>query len=303
MKNIRILVPVDFSELSYAALETANQLAILFEGTVTPIHIWVEPPRAEEYSYSVNLSYDVDYVEVGKELTQKLNDVASDKIDQQLLKPVIVKKGMPASSILSNAIDFDIIVMASKGLSGFQRYLLGSVTEEVVKSSKIPVMIVKQKSLQKSLKKILVTTDFTDNSMAAFPTVMEFVKKTGAKLDLVHVASYDLYPMFGLNTESYTDEIVERIQKRLKTLISDHLSDIKEQVNPKVITTPKSAHESLAGFIEKNEYDLVVMSTMGTSGLRYLLLGSTTANVLRHSPSPILVVRPKAKEKSSEVHK
>ncbi|MEX0772887.1 MAG: universal stress protein [Balneolales bacterium] len=296
MKNIKILVPTDLSELSNKALVPAEELVIIFGGTVTPVHTMLDLPNAESYSFPLSPEFAVDYEKVGKELKEKLDKVASQSVDKQYLKSAVVKKGLSTSSILETSADYDLIVMSSHGRSGFRRYLLGSVAEEVIRLSEVPVLIIKEEARLTPLKKIMVSTDFSDNSLAALPWVKEIAIKTDAEVDLVHVAGFDPYLLFGMNTTAYKEELIQKSEEKIKEIISDRLFEIKDKVTPKIITTPKSTHESLSDLIEKSNYDLVVMSTVGRTGLEYMLLDSTTANVVRNVSGPILVVRPEKKK-------
>lgn len=296
MKNIRILVPTDFSELGNKALITANEMANLFGGTVTPFHTMLEVPEADGYSFPLSPEYTVDYEKVGEELEEKLNNIASRCVDKQNLEPALIKRGLSTSSIVETSADYDFIVMSSHGRSGLQRYLLGSVAEEVIRLTKTPALIVKGGIKLSPLKKILVSTDYSKNSMAAFPMVTEIVAKTDAEVDLVHVASFDPHLLFGINTSAYKEEVVRNSEETMNEIISDRFFDIKDKITPKIISTPKSTHEALSDLIEKSDYNLVVMSTVGRTGLDYLLLDSTTSNVIRQVSKPILVIHPEEKK-------
>lgn len=143
MEIRRVLVPVDFSEPSEAALRYALALAARFEAEVALVHVFQPPlhalpdplfvPRPQAF---VDLS----------NLTQKqLDDLAHRYSGLGVRLHPILAEGVPYVEIVRIARDgkYDLVVMATQGRTGIAHLLLGSVAERVVRTSPIPVLTVR----------------------------------------------------------------------------------------------------------------------------------------------------------------
>lgn len=145
MQIKKILVPVDGSEANKKAIELAAHMAKSFPAQVILLHvIELNMPSALQVEYSyVQYSYTDEDLKNLKNISQKILDNASE-----LLEGVEVTKlsfvGYPVDEILriSEEEDVDIIVMASRGMTGIKKYLMGSVTNNVVHHSKKPVLVI-----------------------------------------------------------------------------------------------------------------------------------------------------------------
>lgn len=293
MENIKILVPLDFSDLGSEALHSAEKLAQLFNGSITPFHSYLPLNEVDGGPYmfgmgSTSTNFE-DYDEIEDALYDRLGDLAKNEIDPSLVTKPLVSIGNPAQSIVEEGKDFDIIILSTHGRTGFSRFFLGSVSEKVLRMSNVPVMVVNQERELSDLNNILVTTDFSDHSKEAFPIAKEIARKANATLEVVNILSYD---------SQYEDEPDEsKIQvreQRLNVLAKELLHDLGDLVVTNVIVSANTPHEAILNYNLNNQHDLIVMSTVGRTGIDYLMMGSTTANVVRHVNSPVLSVNPKA---------
>jgi len=150
-KIVSILVPVDFSAHSEAALLFAAECAGRMEATLKVLHVVHDPGEAPGY-----------YLVKGrKKQLRRLEDVANEMLNDFVhkiqeknkdipalnnLKTILVT-GLPVNRILEIAekSNSKMIVMGSQGRTGLSHIMLGSKAEQVVRLSPIPVTIVKQK--------------------------------------------------------------------------------------------------------------------------------------------------------------
>ena len=155
-KNRPILVPVDFSSHSEAALVCAAELAEKLGNELIILHVVHDPGEAPGY-YSVKGR--------NKQL-RRMEDVASEMLDDYFHKmqkkhsglpalkdaTTMLVVGLPVNRILESAekVDARMIVMASQGRTGLAHVLLGSKAEQVVRLAPVPVMIVKNGKKHKS---------------------------------------------------------------------------------------------------------------------------------------------------------
>lgn len=290
MENIKILVPLDFSDLSAKALHSAEKMASLFDGTITPFHSYrpLNDVDSGPYMFGTSPTTIDDHDEVEKTLSQQLNDLAKEEIDASLVNDPRIAVGNPAQTIVEEAKEFDLIVMTTHGRTGFSRLFLGSVSEKVLRTSHVPVLIINQERELDNLDRIMLTTDFSEHSRAAFPLAKAIAQKAQAKLELVNILPYDPE-----HADEPEESKVELRKQRLNILAKEHLNEISELTETKVFVSSDTPHEAILNFNLNNPHDLVVMSTVGRTGIDYLMMGSTTANVARHVKSPVLSLNPK----------
>lgn len=139
MKAKKILVPVDFSAGSQAALDWATVLARDTGATLVIVHVEVVPLTAGggDYMYAVAEPPTA-------ELLAKLEQVAPRDPNVPVIRRLL--SGDPASALLreAEAQGVDLIVMGTHGRRGISRLLMGSVAEAVVRRATCPVLTVKQ---------------------------------------------------------------------------------------------------------------------------------------------------------------
>ena len=142
----RILCPTDFSEPSYEAVKAANELAVHFAAELTLIHV-VSPipalPTPEAASGFDVLSYEQEMEVYAK---TSLERVMKERISGEVKVSTMVKLGSAADQIVNTAATegFDLIVIATHGLTGWRRFVFGSVAEKVVRLAECPVLTIHQ---------------------------------------------------------------------------------------------------------------------------------------------------------------
>ena len=139
-KISKILVPLDGSENSVRGLETAITLARNCDATITGIHSIYAPPHSEfkgvgsvEEAYNVNMK---KFIDEAKTLAAKNGIVFTSKVVRGEIGYNIIKMAHGKSK-------FDMIVIGSRGRSSTKEMFFGSVSNYVIHTSKIPVVIVK----------------------------------------------------------------------------------------------------------------------------------------------------------------
>lgn len=297
MKNLDILVPIDFSDLSYHAFGAAETMASYFDGTITPFHAYIPLTDIDgSYYMGLGVAAQTTMTDLEPVLKDRLNQVANDHVEKKYLKEAELGIGNPAHAIIETAEDYDMIVMSTHGRTGFSRLLLGSVTEKILRLSHKPTLVVEEESNMTPLKKILVTSDLSKNSEAAFPYAEQIAKASGAELELIHIVKFDDF-----NNMADAQESANMSRQRLDNLKDQHFSEIKDQVKTEVIISSESAHEAIYNLDQSRKYNMIIMSTIGRTGLRYLTMGSTTANVVRLVNTAILSINPpQLKDKNME---
>ena len=141
-----ILVPMDFSAPSDAALECARAVAVQFAGSLHLLHVAEDPYRAF-YSAEVFVP-EIEGLrdEILTDTTRRLNERLrpSDVTALHATAEAII--GTPAMSIVEYAAGhgIDLIVMGTHGRGGMSHLLMGSVAERVVRTATCPVLTVRE---------------------------------------------------------------------------------------------------------------------------------------------------------------
>ncbi len=146
------------------------------------------------------------------------------------------------------------------------------------------------------MKKILVPVDFSKASLDALNVASQVAARAGADLYLLHVndmvpyvapLSEYAYTSSVVDMEGYNKEAEDRIQQ-LKTDLM-HKSGL-EGVNIETSVVEGLMLPAITEMIEDEQIDLVVMGTLGASGMKEVFLGSNTERVIRHATCPVLVI-------------
>lgn len=141
------------------------------------------------------------------------------------------------------------------------------------------------------LKKILVPIDFSGCSKKALQYAVPFAKHFEATLCLLYVVQINYaYGEFGaLDYSLLEKQMRESGAKQLAGLAESEIGAAAPVET--VIRTGTSAVREIVAAAKEGECDLIIISTHGHTGLKHVILGSTSENVVRHAPCPVLVVR------------
>ncbi len=199
--------------------------------------------------------------------------------------------GRPAEEVigLSEEIDADLVVTGSRGLSPLKRLILGSTSEVVVRYAPCSVLVVREGRPDSFPRKILLSTDGSEEARLAARAAAELAGKTGAELNTVHVTHAPV--MAGVYAEQLDREAAETARELLDeqaALIRDAGADVAE-----THTLVGSPAEKILGLAEGIDADLIVVGSRGLSEIKRLVLGSVSESVVRHAHCPVLVVRQK----------
>lgn len=269
-------------------MHTAQDIAKMLNGTVTPFHSYIPITDMDGFHYmSSGAGTQKNLTDIEDSLKQRVDDIAAEYIESRFLKPGIIGIGNPAHAITETSMEYDLVVMSTHGRTGFKRFLLGSVAEKVLRMSNVPILVVEDQTHFSPMQRILVTTDFSDNAKAAYPVARAFAEASGADVELFHAVMYDNFDSLA-KAESTFDMRKENLER----LGVEHFSNISGKVHATVVMTNRSAHEAVLQQTQKELYNMVVMSTIGRTGLDYLMLGSTTSNVARMVKAAVVSVNP-----------
>lgn len=307
----RILAPVDFSDASDLALRRAADLATRTGAELHVLHVvpGISPEVVfDDLSSDDRAFYRRFFDEADATLTARFAWVDGDRVQAKR----VISKGAPAQIILDYAEreQCDLLVMGTHGRRGLQRLFLGSVAEDVLRRTDIPVMIVPEHaSGRASIRLVLAPTDFSDPSRWALAVAADFAALYGARLELLHALEPERF------VEAITGaEIAAGLIPELRTEAERQLeafakaSTLSEALAESVgVDEPVEggrqgrsvvgyhvvegrAAKTIAETARAHGADVIVLAKRGLHGVERLLLGSVTERVCRLAPCPILVL-------------
>jgi nucleotide-binding universal stress UspA family protein len=148
MRDIKkILVPVDFSESSIAALDYALYLARKFQASVEVLHVYDPPYYVGDVLVQAPGRPGMPMNEYVREQAMTRLDEMVERVASSAGVPLERRliSGIPSQTILRRAQEdgVDAVVMGTHGRKGISHLLMGSVAEQVVRQSSVPVIIVR----------------------------------------------------------------------------------------------------------------------------------------------------------------
>ena len=139
-----ILVPTDGSEYTNSAIDKALELAKVVGGRITALYVL-------DQTMISNMPVDVAVRNIHDALEKEGDDavryVRERAESMGIPVKVLVKEGVPVNVIVDESSNYDVIVMGTLGRTGVSKFLMGSVAEKVVRTSRCPVMVVKAKEV------------------------------------------------------------------------------------------------------------------------------------------------------------
>lgn len=296
-----IVVPLDGSRLAEQALEPAHYLAHRLHAAIEVVHVFkpsVESPYASG-APPIDTRLDLDlreeavaYIDRVAEREGKAGDV---RVTAKLLEGPVVET---LAAHLA-ALDHPLVVMMTHGRSGLGRVLLGSVTDALVRSATVPVLVIRARKqadapVATRFGRVLVPiagadfgTDIGERTADVFGTRdIEYVL-LHAVVPAPLVPPPDpaiVPPVLDLDAE-------EEAARNLLDALADPLRARGAHVRTRVVIDVDAAHAILDAVNEAGA-DVISMATHGYRGVKRLVLGSVADKVLRHSPVPVLLVRP-----------
>lgn len=288
-----ILCPIDFSEFSIRAYHYALSLAEHYRAAVVAQHI-VELWR---YPYADYVASQGDYQEFCRALREggekKLQEFVKNHPHNEVQPELAVHEGIAADCILSfvKARKADLIVMGTHGRRGFDRLVLGSVTDRVMRRAPCPVLTICKTPPESTatseeghhahrLNRILYCTDFSENSQPALNYAISARQEYDAELTLLHVL------------EDIPTPAKKAVAIATATEQLDKMIPAEDRNGPKVKTAVRigKPYQQIIQFAQEEQIDMVAMGASGRGALDQVVFGSTTYRVIQLGPCPVLAV-------------
>jgi nucleotide-binding universal stress UspA family protein len=297
----RILCPIDFSDHSRRALDHAIAIARWYESTVTALHVFSPAPVAAfgpgpvVFEPIVLTAVDHDPLLADTRAFIEAESAPGVAIE------ALLREGNTAAEIVDQAtkMSADLLVIGTHGRSGFERLLLGSVAEKVLRKARCPVLTVPRRlpdavpSGPVLFKRILCAVDFSESSMHALKYALSLAQEADGCLTVVHVLAAEFAGPVGIGEEPVS----------LAALQRQHEADARKLLEQAV---PESAAayckadtmllhgkpwREILRIAADRQTELIVMGVQGRGAADLMFFGSTTQHVVREATCPVLTLR------------
>lgn len=278
----KLLIPVDFSETSEAAIAFGIELAekcnyhIMLHHSVDMMQsyesMYIDVPHAHAFTKQL-----LDDIEVKMEnLWRRCNK------ENLLITKHITSGGLiPDIQNLVSDHDVSLIVMGTKGATGLKEFFIGSNTEKVVRLVNCPVISIPRKVEIKAIRKILVPISLSEIRVGFLREISILQQLFSAAIEMVWVKTpHDI-------------ENLELISEEVNNLLNEY------EIASSSFTILKDVfpQDGILKYAHGSETDMIAMSTHARRGLAHWFSGSLTEDVINHSDIPLWSLKINDKDK------
>jgi nucleotide-binding universal stress UspA family protein len=281
-----VLLPVDGSEGSAEILHHVSELAHWCDASLQLLYV------ADTNRDSVTVVGN-DVVDALVQEGRSIVDEAAKTLDSLgVAYDTDVVQGNPAETIVDYAerYDHDLIAIPTHGREGVSRYLLGSVTEKVVRLSSVPVLTARMRPDEQftfPYENVLLPTDGSEDATRAARYGLSLAGSLDAT---VHVLSVVDDSSLGVDVRStLAGEETERAAREAVEAVEDEAAR-HDVTNLRTHVTHGTPVDEIIDYVESNDVHAVVMGTTGRRGTDRVLLGSVAEKVVRTAPVPVITV-------------
>lgn len=269
MNNNTILVPLDFSEVAQNALGHALKVADVYKNEITLLHIM------DEGNFIGNLFGGNNNAELVKEaIDMKLDKIIAESNKQypsiKINKLIESGKIYKVITSIANDGNYDSIIMGTNGASGLQQ-ITGSNASRVINYAKVPVVVVKEKSIGNGYEKIVLPIDLTRESRQKVRWAVHVAKKFHSTIHVI-----------------YENTTNEEFRNRIHAVINQ-TQDILDTNGAKYILRgleedkyPDSFAEDTLAYANEIDADLIMIMSQQEKGFNEFLLGSYAQQIVNN---------------------
>jgi nucleotide-binding universal stress UspA family protein len=275
----RILVPTDFSLPADNALKVASQIAKKYDSEIYILHLLELPLQLIDplnEGVGGDLPESMFFLKLAHKKFTELLDRMSYHLDGIKIHEV-VEFDSTSEGVLSTVkkYDCDLVVMGSDGSDGLQEILIGSNTEKIVRSSKIPVLVIKKEMPVFKIENFLFVSNLTIKNRKAFKSAFEFSKILDAKFHLAYINTPNKF----------------KTTKEIDSFLDEFIKGINYNTSQFHIYNDVTVERGIRNFSSKINADLIGIGTHGRKGISHFVSGSIAEDVVNHIQTPILTFK------------
>ena len=271
----RILVPTDFSKQAEYALRVAAQIAKINNSEIYLLHMLELPHQGSD---AISSGSAIPQIMFFKEMAiNKLETLMeSDFLEGTNVSEIIqFEKAFDGIMEISKKNSVDLIVMGSHGASGYEEMFIGSNAEKVVRSSEVPVLIIKNETEEFKANKLVFASDFSDEIKKPFAKLIEFATIFNSHLDLVIINTPNSFKSTAVAEKIMTDFLEG-------TNFTNYSTHIYNDVN---------IEKGILNYSSSVDADLIGMCTHGRTGFSHFFNGSISEDLVNHTVRPVITFK------------
>ncbi|MGD8971239.1 MAG: universal stress protein [Desulfobacterales bacterium] len=293
-----ILCAVDFSKFSRPVLDYATGLAQGFDTDVTVFHA-LNIPRMPLPDDAICTAGSEEAEQIENARLRIAHLVGNRPINWR----TVIRSGDPVEAIDVYARDQDIgiVVAASYGLSGWKRFLGGTIVEALARTLSRPLLIIRASKASKphaaysaddfSLRNILVACDLSAAADKLYHCAAAFARSFDTRLHFAHTVETPVGEDRDTSAAGPYTEVQQALKDHLHERLINRLPEpIRRDSRFKAAVLQGNPADSLMDYAATNAADLIIVGVQPRHGLQKLLIGSTTETLLRHAPCSVLTV-------------
>lgn len=314
-----ILVPIEIHENAAPVVAWAALMAQTLHSRLTLLHVdeSLEPLKHKPVVVGKEIPGTKVTAEEWRSLYAQAARLELARLIEQCGTGVSVETVLLEGRAHATILDYvektpcDLIVMGTHGKPWYERIVLGSTAEALLRGSALPVLIVHNTRSSQGvpqLKRLLLATDFSVGGLGSEKWALQLAAHEAEEITLVHAVENPLLDVYEPDQADIDPrKIMEESRQhppRSAQPFWDHahrvahakLSLIRQQflgthARVELVVREGPATEDILHVAEEKNVDLIVMATHGRSGVRRLALGSVTEKVIRATSRPVLAVR------------
>jgi len=302
----KMLIPLDRSELAEVVFPYAKEVAGRLGLEVTLLHVADEEEKNRISKYKNYLDGKAET------LLNQAHYIQRSIKSPGKSAPVTVKSVLTAGNAAGEILNFieknkiDLVMMATHGRSGINRWALGSVADKVLRRSSVPVWLIRAVKPETTVSetwpkmKILVPLDGSKMAESVLPHVEILAKQKGVKAEITLLRVINTSRITGdypkartkLSLSAHVKERTEHFRGEYEKYLAGIAQNLSsagiKAVSGVLVGAPA---DEIIEHANKNPYNLIVMATHGRSGVSRWAYGSAAEKVLRRSSRPLFLVR------------
>lgn len=272
----RILVPTDFSNQADNAVKVAADLAKKYDAEVHLLHM-VELPMHQIIATSnySELPEAVFFMKLAHKNFEESLEGKNYLDDLDVFEHIKFNDISVGVSEMCQENEFDLVVMGSHGTDGLKEMFIGSNTEKVVRTSKVPVLVIKNKHDSFEVNNFVFASDFKSDNKDTYIQAIKLAEFFDAKIHLLTVNTAGNF-----KTTIEAEEAMNNFVKG--SGYTNHSLNIFNDV---------SIEEGILNFSKLINADLIGISNHGRQGIAHLFNGSISEDLVNHANRPVITFR------------
>jgi nucleotide-binding universal stress UspA family protein len=279
----KVLIAIDGSETSMYALREYIRFSKAENPSITVVS--VIPP----YEGDLAATWTNNIItSIKKQCDASLSEAIKIAGEEGVTIQALCEEGTIHEKIvdLADMENYDLIVMGKKGLSLIERAFVGSVTERVIGYSRQDILVIPN-GAKIGRRNLLVATDGSAYSEAAARKAIEIAMQSHGEIKALSVVNVTVE--FMLRAHEIYDTLVAKAKG---------FSDVIKQkalaagIKAEALVRDGEVYQVIIDVAKEQQADMIIMGSLGRTGIKRLLMGSTAERVLGHATFPVLIVKP-----------